>query len=160
MGIRLVYALELLSLVKIVSGMAKDIFHDIVVLALRKEGWEITHDPLEIRYEEDRYQVDLGAERLIAAEKGPEKIAIEIKSFLSPSTLYAYHAALGQYRNYRLLLHLVKEDRELYLAMPSDTYKEYFTRSFGKISLEIEKVNLVVFSPAESIITHWIRHDT
>ncbi len=83
------------------------------------------------------------------------KIAIEIKSFLAPSTLYAYHAALGQYRNYRLLLNLVKEDRDLYLAMPSDTY---FTRSFGKISVETEGVNLIVFNPAEPIITHWIRH--
>jgi hypothetical protein len=53
---------------------------------------------------------------------------------------------------------LVKEDRDLYLAMPSDTYKEYFTRSFGKISVETEGVNLIVFNPAEPIITHWIRH--
>jgi hypothetical protein len=29
--------------------MAKDIFHEIVKMALEKEGWLITHDPLHIK---------------------------------------------------------------------------------------------------------------
>jgi hypothetical protein len=61
---------------------AKDIFHDCVKHALIKDGWTITHDPLRIRLARGKNLfVDLGAERLLAAEKGTEKIAIEVKSF-------------------------------------------------------------------------------
>jgi hypothetical protein len=29
--------------------MAKDLYHDLVKRALEKDGWEITHDPYELR---------------------------------------------------------------------------------------------------------------
>ena len=29
--------------------MAKDLYHDLVKRALKKDGWEITHDPYELR---------------------------------------------------------------------------------------------------------------
>ncbi len=61
---------------------ARDLFHNAVVHALQKDGWTITDDPLTIRYGKDRVSIDLGAERLLAAERGNEKIAVEIKSFL------------------------------------------------------------------------------
>jgi hypothetical protein len=41
--------------------------------------------------------VDLGAERLIAAQRGDEKIAVEIKSFTGPSAIHEMQMALGQY---------------------------------------------------------------
>ncbi len=55
---------------------AKDIFHEIVKQALQKEQWVITHDPLRLEFGDVKFQVDLGAERLLAAERGTEKIAI------------------------------------------------------------------------------------
>ena len=61
--------------------MARDIFHDSVKEALVKEGWKITADPLTFKIGKIQIQIDLGAERLIAAERGTEKIAIEIKTF-------------------------------------------------------------------------------
>jgi hypothetical protein len=61
---------------------AKDIFHDAVRKGLEKESWVITDDPLRIRSGRVDMQIDLGAERIIAAEKGEEKIAVEIKSFV------------------------------------------------------------------------------
>lgn len=74
---------------------AKDLFHDSVKTALEKEGWTITHDPLKFKYGEVNFQVDLGAEKLIAAEKAGEKIAVEIKSFLNPSAITDFYGALG-----------------------------------------------------------------
>ena len=64
---------------------AKDVFHDVVKTALQKDGWTITDDPLYIRLGGaiDMY-LDLGAEKVIAAEKAGRKIAVEIKSFLAP----------------------------------------------------------------------------
>jgi len=66
---------------------ARDRFHNIVKIALTKEQWVITQDPLTFKYGKVDFQVDLGAEKLLAAERENEKIAIEIKSFLNPSAI-------------------------------------------------------------------------
>jgi len=63
---------------------AKDVFHNAVKNALQKEGWLITDDPLFIRFGGINIYIDLGAEKVIAAEKDGQKIAVEIKSFLEP----------------------------------------------------------------------------
>lgn len=75
--------------------MAKDIFHEIVKEALVKDGWIITHDPFKLEHLEKKMKVDLGAERILAAQRGVDKIAVEIKSFLSRSRIYDFYAALG-----------------------------------------------------------------
>ena len=62
---------------------AKDIFHNIVKVALEKEGWKITHDPLFFQLSEQiRIKLDLGAQKLIAAETDRQKIAVELKVLL------------------------------------------------------------------------------
>ena len=52
---------------------AKDIFHDAVKRALEKDGWIITHDPLFLSFGGVDMYVDLGAERILAADRGDEK---------------------------------------------------------------------------------------
>jgi hypothetical protein len=42
---------------------AKDIFHETVKLALIKDGWTITSDPLTIRSDSIKLEIDLGAEK-------------------------------------------------------------------------------------------------
>jgi hypothetical protein len=64
---------------------ARDIYHDHVKRALISDGWTITHDPYTLTFGQKDVFVDLGAERVIAAEKGNEKIAVEVKSFQSAS---------------------------------------------------------------------------
>lgn len=61
--------------------MAKDRFHQVVKTALTKDGWNITHDPIKIKVGGVEMEIYLGAERLLAAERGDEKIAVEIKIF-------------------------------------------------------------------------------
>jgi hypothetical protein len=80
---------------------AYDTFHDAVKNALIKDGWTITNDPLVIEFGLLNVYIDLGAERLIAAERGNERIAVEIKSFMGPSLLTDFHLAMGQFLNYR-----------------------------------------------------------
>jgi XisH protein len=48
---------------------AKDIFHDAVKRALEKEGWLITNDPLFLRFGGLDMYIDLGAEKVLAAER-------------------------------------------------------------------------------------------
>ena len=62
--------------------------------------------------------MDLGAERLVAAEQGQEKIAVEIKSFLGASDVRDLEMAIGQYVFYRSLLTRLDPARKLFLAVP------------------------------------------
>lgn len=48
---------------------AKDIFHNAVRRPLEKEGWLITNDPLFLRFGGLDMYIDLGAEKLLAAER-------------------------------------------------------------------------------------------
>ncbi len=104
---------------------AKDKFHDIVKSALQKDGWVITDDPLYISFGGVQMYIDLGAERLIAAEKEGEKIAVEIKSFLSPSAISDFHIAFGQFLNYRTVLREKDSQRILYLAVNEEIYNDF-----------------------------------
>ena len=63
---------------------ARDTYHDAVKNALIKDGWTITHDPLVVELGGDRLFIDLGAERVIGAEKGTRKIAVEVKTVRRP----------------------------------------------------------------------------
>ena len=134
---------------------AKDIFHEQVKRALEKEGWTITHDPLPIAAGDVGMSVDLGAEKLIAAEKEGEKIAVEIKSFLGKSAIYDFHLAVGQFINYRLALKEKESPRVLYLAIPLITYREFFSRQFIQTAVEYNQINLLVYNPDKEVIVEW-----
>ncbi|NJR73799.1 MAG: fatty-acid oxidation protein subunit alpha [Scytonema sp. CRU_2_7] len=120
--------------------MAKDVFHQQVKNALIKDGWSITHDPLTIRISEAvKLQIDLAAESAIAAERDSEKIAVEIKSFIGDSDISAFHTALGQYLNYYQALEEQEPDRIVYLAIPSETYQDFFSFPSSNALLDVIK---------------------
>jgi hypothetical protein len=135
---------------------AKDRFHTIVRIALEKEQWKITDDPLRLDVGGTKFEIDLGAEQLLAAERGKEKIAVEIKSFLSDSPLTDYHAALGQFLNYRLALEISEPGRVLYLAVPVVAYESFFRREFTQISLEKYQIKQIIYDPIQEVIIQWI----
>lgn len=138
--------------------MARDLFHNQVKTALIKDGWTITHDPYSIKISEAiKIQIDLGAENTIAAQRDQEKIAVEIKSFITDSDISEFHGALGQYLNYLQALELKDPERILYLAVPADTYTEFFRIPFIQISLKRYEVNLIVYNPRKEDIEKWIR---
>jgi hypothetical protein len=96
---------------------ARDIYHESVKKALIKNGWTITHDPLTLKWGVKDMYVDLGAEQFLAAEKGVHKIAVEVKSFVSPSEVQDLQNALGQYVLYHDILARTEPNRVLYLAI-------------------------------------------
>jgi hypothetical protein len=136
--------------------MAKDIYYDLVKELLVADGWTITHDPLLLSFGIRKVYADLGAERVIAAEKGTERIAVEIKSFIGESAVDDLEQALGQYRIYLHLLQELDSDRTLVLAIPSNAYTEVFTDPFGELIRRNEKLNLLVFNPATKEIKQWL----
>ncbi len=135
---------------------AKDFFHDAVKSALQKDGWIITDDPLYLKFGDDQLRVDLAAERLIAAERDREKIAVEVKSFLSPSTISEFHTALGQFLNYRVVLQVQQPERKLYLAVTEEIYRSFFRRDLAQLSMQTYQIKLIVFKPVTEVILQWI----
>ncbi|HEY9599615.1 MAG TPA: XisH family protein [Cyanophyceae cyanobacterium] len=136
---------------------AKDIFHEAVKQALQKEQWIITDDPLRFKYGNVNFQVDLGAERLLAAQRADEKIAVEIKSFLHPSAITDFYSALGQFLSYRLALEATEPDRILYLAIPLDAYQTFFQFEFTQTAIRRYQVLLIVYDPVNEVIVQWTR---
>jgi hypothetical protein len=136
---------------------AKDIFHKTVKQGLQKEGWVITDDPLRFKFGNVNFRVDLGAERLIAAEREDEKIAVEIKSFLNPSAITDFYSALGQFLSYRLALESVQPNRNLYLAVPVDVYQTFFQFEFTQAAVLKYQIPIIVYDPANEVIVQWIK---
>lgn len=134
---------------------AKDLFHTAVKRGLEKDHWTITDDPLELEWDEVKVKIDLAAERLIAAERGEEKIAVEIKSFIGTSAISDFHVALGQFLNYRIMLEVNQPDRQLYLAVPLDTYETFFQSQFAQTAIERYQLKLIVYEPIAEELVQW-----
>ena len=136
--------------------MARDIFHENVRQALVKEGWEVTDDPLTFKIGKVQVQIDLGAERLIAAERNAEKIAIEIKTFGGTSLITSLYEAIGKYIVYRNVLIMLETGRTLYLAIPENIYNSYFSEKVIQKTIIEEKFNLVIYDQTLKTITQWL----
>lgn len=134
----------------------KDKVHQTVKECLISDGWEITHDPYYIKALEANYEVDLGAEKLIAAEKGVLKIAIEVKSFLQPSFAHEFHGILGQYLNYAALLSVQEPERILYLAVPNSVYIKFFKQPSIQFVINTYNIKLVIYDSLNRDIEQWI----
>ncbi len=134
---------------------AKDAFHTVVKTALEKEGWLITHDPYTLQAGTLELYIDLGAEKVIAAEKQGQKIAVEIKSFLSPSKITELYAALGQFIIYRIALQKKEANRTLYLAVPSTVYNEFFLLPFIQSVIQINQLCLLIYNIEQEAIDQW-----
>jgi hypothetical protein len=135
---------------------AKDIYHDTVKTALVKSGWQITHDPLVLKWGTKDLYIDLGAERLLAAEKSGQKIAVEVKSFVSPSEVDELKSAVGQFILYHDILLQLEPERVLYLAIREAVFEDVFQEPIGSILLKNERVRLIVFDPKTEEILRWI----
>jgi hypothetical protein len=107
---------------------ADDAIKPAVVAALVKDGWTITHDPYTVRFGAVRVHADLAAEKLIAAERGPDRIAVEVETFGGPSPVHEFEGALGQFMLYLALMRRADPGRELYLAVPVETHETLFAR--------------------------------
>ncbi|MEL6381178.1 MAG: element excision factor XisH family protein [Cyanobacteria bacterium J06626_18] len=134
---------------------AKDFFHDIVRAALEKDGWRITADPLILTVGLRSVYVDLGAEKLIAAERDSEKIAVEVKSFLSTSPISDLEIAWGQFFLYARVLQKQEPERMLYLAINETTFKTLFAEEAGQLLLEEPGFRLIVFDQNTEEIVEW-----
>ena len=109
-----------------------------------------------MKYKTKRLSADLGAERLISAEKGTRKIVVEVKSFVGQSNIRDLEQALGQYVLYRQVMNEKEIERELYLAIPKYAFETIFRETLGEILLKNEIVRLIVFDDEREVIVQWL----
>ena len=136
---------------------AKDIFHEAVKRALQKDQWTITHDPYWIKLADSDINMytDLAAERIMAAERSGEKIAVEVKSFVGNSFIAEFHEALGKFLDYRVALREKESERQIYLAITLDTYHAFFARRFIQTVCQEYQVKLLIFDPQQEEVSLW-----
>ncbi len=135
---------------------AKDSFHDAVKRGLQKENWTITDDPLSLKFGDTRIYIDLGAEKILAAEKGEAKIAVEVKTFSSASVVFDFHLAIGQFINYQVALENKDPTRLLYLAVPQEVYSSFFQSLLARAVVDKYQIRLLVYDPESEVITKWL----
>ncbi|HIK05071.1 MAG TPA: XisH family protein [Trichormus sp. M33_DOE_039] len=135
---------------------ARDAFHEIVKTALQKDGWLITHDPYPLQAGTFDLAIDLGAEKVIAAERKGWKIAVEIKSFLGASKISEFYGAMGQFIAYRTALKSQDSQRVLYLAVSSDIYERFFVTSFIQELVEQNQMLLLIYDIDREVIQQWL----
>ncbi len=135
---------------------ARDRYHQELKNALEGEGWTVTDDPFYVGIGSTNVQIDIGAERLVIAEKEAEQVAIEIKTFRHPSLVTDLYDAVGQYICYRFILNERNSGRTLFLAMPKKTYKRLEDEPILRI-FEVENIHLVIYDEKNETIQQWIK---
>jgi hypothetical protein len=135
---------------------AKDLYHDTVKTALIKDGWTITDDPMSFKIGGRDLFIDLGAEKPLLAERGSQKIAVEVKSFIGKSPVADLEQALGQYLLYEKVLATAKPEHVLYLAIRQEIHLGFFTEEIVQILLRSRPMQILVFDANQEVITTWI----
>jgi XisH protein len=67
----------------------------------------------------------------------------------------AFHLALGQFLNYRVNLQLQEPERQLWLAVTSDTFDSFFHTELVTRSVTHYQVPILVFNPLTEVIELW-----
>ena len=133
----------------------KDFYHNTVRNALLKDGWTITHEPINLSFLNTRLEIDLGAERLEVV-RGTVKIAVEVKNFREESTpVNEFHKSIGQVLNYMDILSRKEPSRTVYLAVSKQAYATVFSNPLVKNFVSRLSIKLVVFNTITETITKW-----
>ena len=133
-----------------------DLYHHEVKNALIKDGWTITDDPYTLEYKGIRLYADLGAEKLLAAEKEERKIVVEIKVFNSLSQITELQKAMGQYSMYQSILNRVSPDRKLFLGIAEEVYSDFFQKPAIQDIISDQNIHLMIFNPDQEVICQWL----
>lgn len=134
----------------------RDIYHGQAKNALIKAGWRITRDSYQIKFKEIKLYADLAATAMFTAERDEQHIIVEVKSFLGPSRVRDFEAALGQYILYRLYLSQLFPEAVLYMAVSDAIYRGFFLKSAIQFAVTELDIKLIVFNVEREVIVQWI----
>lgn len=135
----------------------KDNFHDIVKIALEKENWHITNDPLFVPTEGGtNFFIDLGVERFVSASKEGRYIAIEVKSFNGMNPMYKFYEMLGQFLVYQLALEEQPSKQwNLFIALPEIGFKRLENAAIFNKAIQKYGLQFLIINPISKTIVEW-----
>ncbi|MGK7903175.1 MAG: XisH family protein [Hormoscilla sp.] len=136
----------------------RDKDHSSLRRTLEKDGWTITDDPYLLVLGNTFLKADLGAEKLLAAEKEERLIAVELKGFGSSSPINELQKAMGQLQLYQWALDGQEPERQLFLAISQEVYIRDFQTQIFQLAVERNKINLLVYEPKQEVIVQWNIH--
>ncbi len=100
-------------------------------------------------------QTDLGAEKIIAAQKANRRIAIEVKSFVHISILHDFLLAVGQYYVYGKILFKTDPERKLYVALPDFVHNRIIKFEWAQEVVRDLAMSFILYDTNQKIITAW-----
>ncbi len=98
----------------------------------------------------------MGAEKFIGAERGTEKIVVEVKSFRESSFVYEFNSAFGQYSIYKFFLGKRDPNRKPFLAVPQPVYEKEFSAPDIEEICQAFGLQILVYDIDNQIIVQWI----
>ncbi len=75
---------------------------------------------------------------------------------MSVSPVHDLEEALGQYIVYEDILELSEPERNIYLAVREEVYRDIFSEPLGQVLLRKKRLKLIVFDSSREIIIRWI----
>jgi len=132
-----------------------DTCHFQVARSLQKDGWQIVQNGV---YVDDEYTnavyVDIQA---VQGSNGTlsRNIFVEAKCFSLPRKTPDLHRAIGQYVVYRVILDEEGFPEPLYLAVPNESFAEYFNARLLQVSKRYG-IKLVVIDLEQERVIQWI----
>jgi hypothetical protein len=91
----------------------------------------------------------------LGAEKGGQRIAVEVQTFAGPSPVADLQQALGQFTMYRLILAEQQPERTLFLAIPIGVYDGILSEELGVKVVSGTSLRMLVFDPAARKVLRW-----
>lgn len=92
---------------------------------------------------------------MLIAEKGSERIAVEVKSFISKSEIEDLKNAIGQFVLYRAALNEQEPGRKLFLAIRETIYQSLFIAPKTWALCQREGIKLLIFNPQTEEVVLW-----
>ncbi len=136
----------------------RDDLHFSMRRALEKDGWTVTDDPLILVLRQTLLKADLGAEKILAAQKQECKIAVEIKDFDTSSVISELEKTIGQLQLYQWALEEHEPERQLFLAVSHAVYVRHFQKPIFQMAIRRNRISLLIHDPMREVITRWITH--
>jgi hypothetical protein len=130
---------------------AKDRLHDTVKRVLIKAGWEITGEQIALKIGKRRLWIDLQVQHIQTSQV----IFVEVKDLSSASMVETFALAVGKFVLYRTVLKQIGNDSPLYLSVPVHVADDFLNDELGKLIVNVENVNLIVFDPIREEIVRW-----
>lgn len=130
----------------------KDLYHEVVIQALKKSGWMVAQEQTTLRIGKRRLWIDVLA--LHFTNDNP--ILVEIKVFERIRSYVDYlSASCGQYGLYKGILKEQGIHIPLYMAIPVSAFNGIFKEAIGQVAIRQFDIQFIVFDPEKAEIITW-----